>query len=54
MPYEVKITEKPSEETKVQIIQELKELKTILEEYKDKTIEVDLKRIRKPKKEGEK
>ena len=31
MPYEVKITEKPSEETKTQIIQDLKELKSILE-----------------------
>ena len=45
MPYEVKITEKPSEETKTQIINELKELRSILEEYKDKTIEVNMKRI---------
>lgn len=53
MPYEVKITEKPSEETKTQIIQDLKELKSILEEYKNKTIEVDMRRILKKDGKGE-
>ena len=53
MPYEVKITEKPSEETKTQIIQDLKELKSILEEYKNKTIEVDMRRILKKDGTGE-
>lgn len=47
MPYEIIIIEKPSEAKREEVIQELHELKAILEEYKDKTIEVDVKRVRK-------
>ena len=44
MPYDLKITE--NNKTKEQKIKNLKEFKKILEQYKDKIIEVELHKIK--------
>jgi len=44
MPYDLKITNK--ETIKEQTIKDLKEFKKILEQYKDKTIEVELHKVK--------
>ena len=44
MPYDLKITNKDT--TKEQTIKDLKEFKEILEQYKDKTIEVELHKVK--------
>lgn len=42
MPYDLKITTKPEEKTKEYKIQELKEMRDILKQYENQTIEVEL------------
>jgi hypothetical protein len=45
MPYDIKITEYPDGETFKTQIEELKELKVILERYAEKTIEVEFHKV---------
>lgn len=45
MPYDIKITEYPNGETFKTQIEEFRELKTILEKYTEKTIEVEFKKV---------
>ena len=45
MPYDIKITEYPDGETFKTQIDEFKELKEILERYKEKTIEIDFRKV---------
>jgi hypothetical protein len=49
VPYDLKITTIPERKTTQYKIKELKEMKQILEQYKNQTIEVDLKKVGKSK-----
>lgn len=51
MTYKLKITS--DENTKEQQIKDLQELKNVLEEYKDKKIELELHKVRVLKNKGE-
>jgi len=46
MPYDVKITEYPEGEQLQKRIEELKELKELLEKFSEKTIEVEVKKVK--------
>lgn len=46
MPYSVRIKDMDTTEEYKTTIEELKELKEILEKYKDKTIEVELHKVK--------
>lgn len=45
MPYDIKITEYPNGKTFKTQIEEFKEIKEILERYKEKTIEVEFRKV---------
>lgn len=45
MPYDIKITEYPDGETFKTQIEGFKELKEILERYKEKTIEIEFRKV---------
>lgn len=49
MPYDVKITEYPEGEQLQKRIEELKELKELLEKFSEKTIEVEVKKVKRNK-----
>lgn len=46
MPYDVKIAEYPEGEKLQKRIEELKELKELLEKFSEKTIEVEVKKVK--------